>query len=706
MAFWLISFFGLIPIAEAQSIQYVGSSISYIGDRGHLLSADSALVFSSLCEKLDLAPKAEMVLNLGVTDKHLYFSFYVNNESSEDKLMLNVAFPSIDLIELVEITDCKKPILKAQTGQEFAYNTRGNSYRDFIFGLDIKPGSSKHYVLHVKSDEQILLPIKLQSVSQTINETISQDIFFGMYSGVILVMFLYNLFVYFSTRDRSYLFYVIYILSIGMAQAVLQGYAFRFLWPELPYLAKIDTYAFGAFSGITALVFARDFLKIRRFSIAMDNFLLVLIGIDVLAIVLSISGVFSLAYNIINLVAGLGSISLLIMASYLGFVEKNREAKFFLLAWSVFLVSVIIYVLKDITVVPFNDFTDSVLMIGSGIESVLLSLALADRINILKLENTAAQKRELKAVKQNEELVKEQNVMLEQKVNERTTELRNTNQQLEKAMRELKNAQVQLVNAEKMASLGQLTAGIAHEINNPINFVASSIIPLRQDLNDLEQLIAYYDSKLNEWLDESKQKTISDYKTKTDFEFTLQELKSLIDGVEEGANRTAEIVLGLKTFSRLDESESNVANVHDLLDSTLIVLRNLTKDKVHIQKHFVSYMPSIRCFPGKLNQVFSNIIVNAIQAMANTEYPEIAITTELKGEVLLIRIKDSGPGIPNEIKSKIFDPFFTTKEVGKGTGLGLSIVYSIINEHGGQLDVASEVGVGTEFIITLPLTME
>ncbi|MDP4963572.1 MAG: ATP-binding protein [Salibacteraceae bacterium] len=695
-----------MPIAEAQSIQYVGSSISYIGDRGHLLSADSALAFSSLCAKLDSAPKAEKVLNLGVTHKHHYFSFHVNNESSEDKLMLNVAFPSIDLIELVEITDCKKPILKAQTGQEFAYYTRGNSYRDFIFGLDIKPGSSKHYVLHVKSDEQILLPIKLQPVSETITETISQDIFFGMYSGVILVMFLYNLFVYFSTRDRSYLFYVIYILSIGMAQAVLQGYAFRFLWPAMPYLAKIDTYVFGAFSGITALVFARDFLKIRRFSLAMDNFLLVLIGIDVLAIVLSISGVFSLAYNIINLVAGLGSISLLIMASYLGFVEKNREAKFFLLAWSVLLVSVIIYVLKDITVVPFNDFTDSVLMIGSGIESVLLSLALADRINILKLENTAAQKRELQAVKQNEKLVKEQNVLLEQKVNERTNELRNTNQQLEKAMQELKNAQVQLVNAEKMASLGQLTAGIAHEINNPINFVAASIIPLRQDLNDLEQLISFYDSKLNEWLDESKQKTISDYKASNDFEFTLQELKSLIDGVEVGANRTAEIVLGLKTFSRLDESESNEANVHDLLDSTLIVLRNLTKDKVHIQKHFVSNMPSIKCFPGKLNQVFSNIIVNAIQAMVNTEYPKIVITTELEDEVLLIRIKDNGPGISDEIKSKIFDPFFTTKEVGKGTGLGLSIVYSIINEHGGLLAVASEVGKGTEFIITLPLSME
>jgi len=706
LALWLVSILGLLSTAHAQSIEYAGSSIDYIGDRGHILSVDSALAYSALCAKLESAPKAEKVLNLGVTYLDHYFSFEIKNVGNEPELMLNVAFPSVDLIELIEITDCQYPQLIAQTGQEFSYNTRGNSYRDFIFALEIKPESSKHFVLHVKSDEQILLPIKLQPVSETITETISQDIFFGMYSGVILVMFLYNLFVYFSTRDRSYLFYVIYILSIGMAQAVLQGYAFRFLWPELPYLAKIDTYAFGAFSGITALVFARDFLKIRRFSIAMDNFLLGLICVDVIAIGLSISGFFSLSYNIINLVAGLGSFSLLIIATYLGFIKKNREAKFFLLAWSVFLVSVIIYVLKDITIVPFNDFTDSVLMVGSGIESVLLSLALADRINILKLENTAAQKRELQAVKQNEKLVKEQNVLLEQKVNERTNELRNTNQQLEKAMQELKNAQVQLVNSEKMASLGQLTAGIAHEINNPINFVAASIIPLRQDLNDLEQLISYYDSKLKEWLDESKQKTISDYKASTDFEFTLQELKSLIDGVEEGANRTAEIVLGLKTFSRLDESESNEANVHDLLDSTLIVLRNLTKDKVQIQKHFVSNMPSIRCFPGKLNQVFSNIIVNAIQAMANTENPEIVVITELRAEVLLIHIKDNGPGIPDNIKSKIFDPFFTTKEVGEGTGLGLSIVYSIINQHGGQLDVESEVGVGTEFIITLPLTME
>lgn len=617
--------------------------------------------------------------------------------------MLNLAYPSIDIVELWEFSDSTDPKLLLKTGQAFKFDSRENFYRDFVFELDIKPGEVKGFVLHVNSAEQLLVPLKLQSSSTIISETISQDILFGMYTGVILVMFLYNLFVYFSTGDRSYLFYVIYILSIGMTQAVLQGYAFRFIWADYPTLAVLDTYLFGALSGITVLIFARDFLKIRTFSVWADNFLLFLIGVDLLAIALSLLGKFSLAYNIINVIAGLGAISLLVIAVFVGFYKRNREAKFFLIAWSVFLVSVIVYILKDVSFIPFNDLTDSVLMIGSGIESVLLSLALADRINILKLESANAQKRELVAVRRNEKLILEQNILLERKVKERTNELITANDQLQKALSDLQNAQAQLVNAEKMASLGQLTAGIAHEINNPINFVAASIPPLRRDFGDLKDLIDFYDEKTKALLPSEHVNAIIDFKDEIDFDFLLEEVSELINSVEEGAKRTGEIVLGLKTFSRLDESDANEANVHDLLDSTLIVLRNLTKDKVEILKEYDTDIYAIHCFPGKLNQVFSNIIANAIQALAKTDQPKIIIKTLKKEGELKVSISDNGPGIPDEIKDKIFDPFFTTKEVGAGTGLGLSIVYSIINQHNGRIDVISDASSGTTFSIYLPI---
>lgn len=689
--------------AQLKPVTFSGESVEYFGENCFLISSDSIQELAAVWNSEIEANVNLSVPNLQVSNKHHYLAFAIKNESLEPSLMLNLAYPSIDLVELWDFSDASEPQLIVKTGQEQAFSSRSNFYRDFVFELDLPPNHVKAYVLHIKSAEQLLVPLKIQASTTTVSETISQDILFGMYSGVILVMFLYNLFVYFSTGDRSYLYYVCYILSIGMTQAVLQGYAFRFIWPDLPRLAVLDTYLFGALSGISVLIFARDFLKIRSFSVKMDNFLIALIGIDLFAIVLSLLGYYSAAYNIINVIAGLGALSLLVIAIYIGFYMRNREAKFFLTAWSVFLLSVIIYVLKDISLIPFNDFTDSALMIGSGIESVLLSLALADRINILKLESANAQKRELVAVKRNEKLVLEQNILLEQKVNERTNELRNANTQLQKALSDLQNAQAQLVNSEKMASLGQLTAGIAHEINNPINFVTASIPPLRRDFDDLKDLISFYHQKTSALLDDSELKSISDYKEQMDFDFLLQEITELINSVEEGAKRTTEIVLGLKTFSRLDESDANEAHVHDLLDSTLIVLRNLTKGRVEINKEYDSSIDAIQCFPGKLNQVFSNVIANAIQALENTENPVILIKTIKGNTEIEVSISDNGPGIPDQIKDKIFDPFFTTKEVGSGTGLGLSIVYSIINQHNGTIEVESSEDSGTTFSIHLPI---
>lgn len=688
--------------AQLVPISFTGQPIEYFGEKCFVVSKDSAVDIWSVWENKTKANALQAVPNFNVSHRHHYLAFTIENQSAEPSIMLNLAYPSIDIVELWECSDTAEPQLLLKTGQEFQFDSRGNFYRDFVSELNILPNQTKGYVLHINSAEQLLVPLKLQASSTIISETISQDILFGMYSGVILVMFLYNLFVYFSTGDRSYLYYVIYILSIGMTQAVLQGYAFRFIWADYPTLAVLDTYLFGALSGITVLIFARDFLKIRTFSIVADNFLILLVGIDLLAIVLSLLGQFSIAYNIINVVAGLGAISLLLIAIFIGFYKRNREAKFFLTAWSIFLMSVIIYVLKDVSIFPFNDFTDSVLMVGSGIESVLLSLALADRINILKLESANAQKRELVAVRRNEKLILEQNILLEQKVNERTNELITANGQLQKALSDLQNAQAQLVNAEKMASLGQLTAGIAHEINNPINFVAASIPPLRRDFGDIKDLIDFYDDKTKALLQQEELNTISDFRDEIDFDFLLEEISELINSVEEGAKRTAEIVQGLKTFSRLDESDANDANVHDLLDSTLIVLRNLTKDKVEIYKDYDPAIRSIQCFPGKLNQVFSNIIANAIQALIKTQQPKIVIKTMKKEGHIEVAISDNGPGIPDEIRDKIFDPFFTTKEVGAGTGLGLSIVYSIITQHNGTIEVKSNAESGTTFSIHLP----
>ncbi|MEN9522974.1 MAG: hypothetical protein RL065_1351, partial [Bacteroidota bacterium] len=265
--------------------------------------------------------------------------------------------------------------------------------------------------------------------------------------------------------------------------------------------------------------------------------------------------------------------------------------------------------------------------------------------------------------------------------------------ELNETLVKLQTTQQQLVQSEKMASLGQLTAGVAHEINNPINFVSSSIGSLKRDIDDVKLLLKTYQEKPTEAPSLAKQ---------LDIDYTITEIDDLMKGISEGASRTAEIVKGLRNFSRTDEAELKKADMNESLDSTLMILQTKLKDKnVEVVKEY-GKIPAINCYPGQLNQVFMNIISNAADAIENTN-GKIEINTLIESNTLKIKIKDNGKGMSDEVKQKIFDPFFTTKDVGSGTGLGLSIVYGIIEKHDGKINVNSEPGIGTEFVINLPI---
>ena len=274
------------------------------------------------------------------------------------------------------------------------------------------------------------------------------------------------------------------------------------------------------------------------------------------------------------------------------------------------------------------------------------------------------------------------------------------NQTLEK----LKETQGQLVHSEKMASLGQLTAGIAHEINNPINFVYNGVGSVKGILEDLKDLLDVYED-LEDGSDlESVMKEVRFLKNDFQYENTLFDLDQLIKDIEEGAIRTIEIVKGLRVFSRLDEEDRKDADINECLDATLILLKNKMKNKITLVKELDSSLPSISCFPGQLNQVFMNILTNAIQAIPEDHQDaRIVVKTERSMEHVVIRLIDNGTGMKDEVKNRIFEPFFTTKPVGVGTGLGMSISYGIIEKHHGRISVNSEIGKGTEFVIGLPM---
>lgn len=272
--------------------------------------------------------------------------------------------------------------------------------------------------------------------------------------------------------------------------------------------------------------------------------------------------------------------------------------------------------------------------------------------------------------------------------------------ELNETLCHLTQAQSQLVQSEKMASLGQLTAGVAHELNNPLNFVSTSVKPLRRNMEDLIGILEKYEA-VNEQNDLAKAlNEVKEYKQSLDYSYLVKETEELLKGINEGASRSKEIISGLRTFSRMDENEFKAVNIHEGIDSTLLLLSNKLKDRIRVHKNYGT-IPMVDGLPGKLNQVFMNILSNSILAIQGEG--DIYITTEPKDDLAKISIKDNGDGMSDETQEHIFEPFFTTRAVGKGTGLGLSITYSIIEEHHGSIDVISAPGKGSEFIITLPL---
>lgn len=708
-----IFFIVLIAILSTFKSKSNQSEISYNGDLvniegkyiGVFADKEGGKEFKDILElpQDSFTVQNQKVPNLQLSESIFWAKIKVKNNTSTEKLLLDYNYPIIENASLFSINN-NGDTSQHTLGYKVAVSERKHQHAGFIYDLDIPNGESKIFYLKISSNQQIMLPLKLGSSEQVFEDVFRGNTFISIYFGIIMVMFLYNTFLFFATKDRSYILYSIYLITLGFTHFSLHGFSYELLWPESPKLAELSIALTPAFSGIASIYFLRSFLNTKFYAPKIHKFYNLLLVIYVLGIVLYFFNLQQISYKLLQSVVIVLAIT--IMYTCITIIKKGyRPAKYFMFAWSVFIGCVIIFILKDFGILPYNSFTIHSLEIGAAFELVLISFALADRINILKQEKEDAQERELGLLQRNQEIIEKQNIVLEQKVKERTQELEESNFDLNKAIVELKLAQSQLVDAEKMASLGQLTAGIAHEINNPINFVVANITPLKRDINDiLEILEKYAEIKDGDNISE-KIKEIEELKEDLDLDFTLQEIEELLKGMDEGANRTVEIVKSLRTFSRLDEDGLKVANINECLDSTLMLLKSSISDKITIEKSYAENS-DIECFPGKINQLFMNIINNAIHAVeskmnADNTKGMIKLETVDSGDDLIIKIIDNGIGMNEEVKKKIFDPFFTTKDIGEGTGLGLSIVHSIIEKHNAKIEVNSELGKGTEFIIRI-----
>ncbi|GMQ29384.1 sensor histidine kinase [Algoriphagus confluentis] len=635
--------------------------------------------------------------NFGINSKILWVELGTESLKKYDNPLLVFNSSSVDNVKLYAVKN-NQVTGELINGRLVAEKDQYVDSHKLAFELGENEKNADFYLIRLEnSDKKIFISFLIED-QEFDSLLLFEYIFFAVLTGVFVGLFFYNFFLYLSVRDEIYLVYVVHTVLVWFAQASILGFTQFLIWPEWDWMNSRSIVIFSSLVSIVGIWFLRLFLSTKTFVPKLDKgfvYIFLVYGFILInALMLSIM----LSYQVLLVTQSIVVLFVLFVA-YSVLKRGFRPARYYLLAWSVFMVGIFLFVLSEMGIIPTNNLTIYIMPFGSALEVVLLSFALADKINILKKEKELEQAERLRVLRENENLIREQNSMLEEKVKIRTVEL-------EQALRNLQNTQSQLVNQEKMASLGQLTAGIAHEINNPINFVSSNITPLKRDIKDIMEVIEFYRTS---GVEEFKPETLKNAKKleeELELDYVLDEVDQLLRGMEDGAKRTVEIVKGLRLFSRVDEQDVKKVDLHDGINSTLILLNSSIPGKIRIIREF-GELPMVECLAGKINQVFMNIINNAVHALSDhlstIADPKITIKTLASPDTVTVEITDNGPGMPDHVKQRIFEPFFTTKAVGKGTGLGLSIVYSIIENHKGTLEVDTEEGQGTTFKITLPI---
>ena len=661
----------------------MGKFMGWFEDTDHALSPEEALKVEF--ERFDVnAP------NLGMRNSAIWLK--IDLAYSPERRVIHIPNTEISSVEAF-IFRKGKLIEQAIEGQVIP--VEDHTERHILFKIQERSNADQ-VLLKVVSNRPIILPVYMGTQQAYDSKQTFENLILGGYMGMMLFLLLYNIFIFASTGYRSYLAYVIYIALVTLTQIHFMGLAKLYLWPTNLWLAGSASMILTVITALAANEFFKRFTHAKEQIPRMVTISHVFCTLLVIEMIMSITIFRSLGYELMQMTVGSFAFYQLSMAIVLAF-KGNRQSKFFLLAWTVFLIGIVVFIMKDLTILPFNMFTQNTMIFGSAIEGILLSFGLADHIKILRRERQRSQERALQIAKENERIIREQNAMLEEKVQERTADL-------EKSNNELKSTQSQLVEAEKMASLGQLTAGIAHEINNPLNFISTNIPPLKRDLSEI---IEVYRSQA-EYLGNQKDPAAAELLKKAkdlDIDYTLEEVDEIVDSIAEGASRTTEIVRGLRDFSRLDEDGMKSADVNQGIKGTIVLLDPELRRNIEIESDLQPTEP-FECYPGKLNQVFMNIMNNALQAI-HSKFDgqpggKLIVRTFTNEVSYIVEIIDNGIGMDEATRTKIFEPFFTTKDVGEGVGLGLSITHGIVEHHGGSISVDSELGKGTKFTISIP----
>jgi two-component system, NtrC family, sensor kinase len=583
---------------------------------------------------------------------------------------------------------------------------KGSGYFNTLRNIEWKRGNivmnigqlPKVLYIKIASRYSLHLPLVLSRSEPLSNYYYKRDVLNGLGIGILIAMALYNLFIFFLVKDRLYLYYCLYVLTSLWTLAHLNGLGLL-IWESHALITRLVGIPFML---LAAWLFTVRFLNLDknmpRTYTAIKIFCLLIAGIIPIDF-LDLQVIRAPAQQILIPISSFAMLTVGILSHFQG----NKSARYYVLAWMFFLAGAIITSFAFAGLLPYNYFTNNAVLLGVCIENILLAFALANRINIYRAESAQAQALALQRLAENETLIREQNRSLEEKVRERTTEL-------ETSLDTLKTTQNQLIQSEKLASLGELTAGIAHEIQNPLNFV-----------NNFSELSVDLVKDLKDEIDKApltpEGGVIISSKNKGYFEELFTDLSQNQEKINHHGKRASNIVKGMLEHSRTSTGVKELTDINKLADEYLRLSYHglRAKDKsfnAAFKTDFADPAPKIEVITQDFGRVLLNLINNAFYAVdgkrrENTEggyQPTVTVTTQQIDSQTVIKIKDNGTGIPENVKAKIFNPFFTTKPSGQGTGLGLSLAHDIIKKgHNGTLEVESVVGQGSEFIIRLPL---
>ncbi|WP_224366281.1 sensor histidine kinase [Hyalangium versicolor] len=539
-----------------------------------------------------------------------------------------------------------------------------------LLHLSLEPGESKLYWMRVAGEDTLDLAPTLWTDEALAADSAHANLINGVYFGVLLAMLLFNAFLFLSTRDRTYFFYSLFQLGMVLTQAALDQITFWYLWPESPHWAARSEILFASIMLFGALGFARCFLELGAVAPWLDRLLAALMGLATGLGAVATQTSHRLVQQSGMVLVVLGAASILFTA-VLAWRRGSPHAQLFLWGWVALLCGTFASGFAANGLLVTSATASLMPRVGSLVEATLLSFGLAQRIRALRREHKRAQ----------DELLEERTAqahVLEVRVEERTRELL-------QALEQLKSAQARMVQQARLASLGHLVAGVAHEVGNPLNFTRGGAQDLERRLELLEGMLGKPEAQQPELQGARK---------------ALEGAKRALKLILTGNERIHRIVENLRNYVTARSVAPEPTDLAADLEATLSLVGKRLDDRGIRVHRELQPLPKVPCRPGELNQVFTNLLLNSAQAMPHGG--EIFITGRCADGQVEFLFRDTGPGIAPEHREAIFDPFFTTLAPSEGTGLGLSISHEIVTRHGGELRLVNGDG-GATFSLTLPL---